>query len=1291
MGGSLIPIKGISRGLHKILEMLQIYDVATLLTRCDTPEKRQQVRDSIVEKQKYVAQKDKKKLSNDQLITLQQVNMWLRQADLWRIDGISADEAWLIAQAGVRNVQDLAICDCKTLLDIVTSLSTSQLDSFVYPTEEKLKEYIKKAKLLRPQQYKLSNLANLRTKMNVTRMDDALIAALHTIGIYRICQEQTATNNIPSSDCLTSLTANDLPSIQRVYQSEMSGITGKTQPPTARELENIIKAAHEYGKRYPDDRIYRVYTPASNFALDMSDQPAPCHLYALTDDEISSKEVVGTFEAISKGLKALNLPDAIGLPKIIRGRAVMSTDKERYTLNGILVQLSGFLCSVNDLDQLQRPVQAFTDRNGKFEIYMPEKYNFGSVLTFTFSNENGEQQVQRPINDILAHTKQSESAKGEPLIICDLSRDMTFFLEYDKFSTAKTVAKALPSVRLQGEEGGNTVYLDPDTAPARMFNYSLLQRLTVPSASISRKAIESPIDVYAFRKNVKSNHDNVCMSSGLSIGYVLNMEQAWIPDGYALGDLLYSLVLSPGEEQRIVVRDKSEQYTTADNISGTDRLTDNASLSQNDMVEDLFNQTAAQNGWAAQHANYSTKAKSKSMSASIIFASGNCSAASSSGNSSASAMTHNLYSDASQAASRFQTAIASNSARMAQTNRVAIRTASGNESEAVSTKIIANHNHSHIMTVQYWEVMRRYKLKTCISDVKLVLFVPLKLIPFYTLDKESIDYTDYKNNNNAADAFKKRYGGLMLYNDILRECLPYYYRRGLDLCEEIYNTENWKKTTESSNLPIEINLTGNFIAEDELNVFLRTKDGSIIYPTSSSIPELVAVTNYYKKELLTQGALKKLVAENRRNSSGKQFKYTFNIPASYSYDTSFMLEINRSCKTVAVSTFEPDDGENLEFKAEIQSQKKPKIATLDGDEVLNAAPLRVEVGVAIPSDDYKKPSVSGETFSVRMVKQELDRRTLIPINRTGSIYYNDNQLRQVENLYQHVLNNTYEYSRSVWEGLSDGERVMMLEGYTIDMDINHDGINTSTQYPLLNCVDALSPLGIYGNSLILPFYIPDDEEVVKSLSKESGIEKLSNGLLQDRIYKHYATNFRVPTAEVSIPTHGMIGEAVLGETNVSELIDITRFWNWKDSDIDHAQVDSSFLSQYSLLKDVNAPTVQMPSQGTTLPQHIAATSLIKDLANEPKFADLLSKVDIKDVLKEASKNTSDGRDKALKESSETTQKAIQAAASIATAYLGTKTSEKPGDKKTDGKPGDGEKPGDGGKAESAKPADNGKS
>lgn len=1301
MGSSLIPIKGISRSLHKILEMLQIYDVATLLIRCNTPEKRQQVRDKIIEKQKYVANKDKKKLSNDQLITLQQVNMWLRQADLWRIEGINADEAWLIAQAGVRNVQDLALCDCNTLLDIVMSLSTSQLDSFSYPTEEKLKEYIQKAKLLRPQQYKVSNLANLRTKMGIAEMNDALITALHAIGIYRICQNENEREN---SDCLTSLTPSDRYSILRVYKSEGYGITEKTEPPSENVIKKLVEAAKEYGRKFPNDRIYRVYTPAASFELDMSDQPTPHHLFAVTDDEIKSMEVVGTFETITKGLKAINMPDTIGLPNIIRGRVTLSNNNERYTKNGILVQLSGFLCSVNDLDQIDKPVQAFTDRNGKFEIHMPEKYNFGSILTFTFSNEGGEQRIQRPVNDILTHRIESQSATGGPIIICDLCRDMTFFLEYDKFSAASSVPKALPSVRLQGEENENAVYLDPDTAPARVFNYSLLQRLTVPGSTKPRMTVNAPIEVHKFRQNVKSNQNEVCMSSGLSIGYVLNMEQAWVPDGYALGDLLYSLVLSPGEEQRIVVRDRSEQYTIADNMSGTDSLTDNASMSQNDMVDELFHQTAAQSGWASQYANYSTKTKSKSTTGTLIIASGNSSAASSSGHSSANAASHNLYSNASQAASRFQTAIASNSARLAQTNRVAIRTASSNESESASTKIIANHNHSHIMTVQYWEVMRRYKLKTCISDVKLVLFVPLNLIPFYTNEKESTDYTEYKKNITS-EAFKKRYGGLMLYNDILRECLPYHYRRGLDLCEEIYNTKDWKKCGESADLPITVTITGNFIAEDEMNVFLRTKDGAIIHPTSSTIPKVAtekdhseedveAVIEYYKGDILTKSALKKLVADNRRKSSGKKFIYSFNIPASRSYDTSFILEINRSCKAVAVSRKELKPDEDPGLLAEIQNQKKPYIATLDGDEVLNAAPLRVEVGVAshlTNQESGNNNKVSGETFSVRMVKQELDRRTLIPISRTGSIYYSESELRQVENLYQHVLNNTYEYSRSVWEGLSDGERVLMLEGYTIDMDINRDNIKTTTQYPLLNCVDAMTPLGIYGNSLILPFYIPDDKDVVDSMSKESGIEGLSNALLQERIYKHYTNNFRVPTAEVSIPTHGMIGEAVLGETNVSELIDLTRFWNWKDSDIEHTQIDASYLNDTSLLKDLNAPTVQMPTQGASLPQHVQATQLLKELTKEPKFVEILSNLDMRELLKQADKNTSTGRDHALTKSSETTQKAIDAASKIATSFITKKNLEEADDNKSNGKSDGNAKPDGKEKAESAKPANNQKS
>ena len=266
----------------------------------------------------------------------------------------------------------------------------------------------------------------------------------------------------------------------------------------------------------------------------------------------------------------------------------------------------------------------------------------------------------------------------------------------------------------------------------------------------------------------------------------------------------------------------------------------------------------------------------------------------------------------------------------------------------------------------------------------------------------------------------------------------------------------------------------------------------------------------------------------------------------------------------------------------------------------------------------------------------------------------------MEELYQHVLANTYDYSRFVWEGMSDGERVLMLEGYTIDLDADADGTSTATSYPLLNCVDALSPLGFYGNNIVLPFYIPDNDEVRAALGKElfdEDTDDFTSATLQDRIYKFQSMGFRVPTATVSVPTNGMIGEAVLGETNVSEKIDITRFWNWKDSDIDHATLDSSYLSTNSLLSsaNANAPTVTMPTQGATLPQHIQTAGILSALAQSPQFADALAGIDMRELLKSADTNTATGRDNIVKANSDMVNNAVKTAGTVITSLLGAKS------------------------------------
>ena len=61
------------------------------------------------------------------------------------------------------------------------------------------------------------------------------------------------------------------------------------------------------------------------------------------------------------------------------------------------------------------------------------------------------------------------------------------------------------------------------------------------------------------------------------------MNQAWVPDGFALGNLLYSMILAPGEEQRLIVREKSQSYTITDTADAADYTSENYATSQSAM------------------------------------------------------------------------------------------------------------------------------------------------------------------------------------------------------------------------------------------------------------------------------------------------------------------------------------------------------------------------------------------------------------------------------------------------------------------------------------------------------------------------------------------------------------------------------------------------------------------------------------------------------------------------------------------------------------------------------------
>jgi|LSQX01.3.fsa_nt_gb hypothetical protein len=106
---SLIPVKGISKVLQAKLRSLSIFDAPTLLARGNTQTKR----DALAVKLD---------------VNVKLVNSWIKQTDLWRVEGMSTDMAYLLVLTGVRCVEDLAKLDPNKAYPVLESLHASHVD-----------------------------------------------------------------------------------------------------------------------------------------------------------------------------------------------------------------------------------------------------------------------------------------------------------------------------------------------------------------------------------------------------------------------------------------------------------------------------------------------------------------------------------------------------------------------------------------------------------------------------------------------------------------------------------------------------------------------------------------------------------------------------------------------------------------------------------------------------------------------------------------------------------------------------------------------------------------------------------------------------------------------------------------------------------------------------------------------------------------------------------------------------------------------------------------------------------
>ena len=255
---------------------------------------------------------------------------------------------------------------------------------------------------------------------------------------------------------------------------------------------------------------------------------------------------------------------------------------------------------------------------------------------------------------------------------------------------------------------------------------------------VGRVPIEAPIDVTAYLEAVQRNPRIVPKAATLGMGYIVKMHQIWVPNGMSLGDLVYSLPLAPGEQQRIAVSDERETLSVREQeaLSAEEfqNFRETADSSTNAVFRSAFDESAR--GGSTMKTSSEAGSIGGGLGVAGIFGSvvaglgiaGGYSDSTTTGSTSSWQNASRDY--VSNASQDFHSALSRNAAARRTASRTSVRLATATERREVVTKVITNHNHNHALTMQYWQVLRHFRVSSQVDDVQLVAFVPLELVQF---------------------------------------------------------------------------------------------------------------------------------------------------------------------------------------------------------------------------------------------------------------------------------------------------------------------------------------------------------------------------------------------------------------------------------------------------------------------------------------------------------------------------------------------------------------------------------
>lgn len=665
----------------------------------------------------------------------------------------------------------------------------------------------------------------------------------------------------------------------------------------------------------------------------------------------------------------------------------------------------------------------------------------------------------------------------------------------------------------------------------------------------------------------------------LYVGFIAGFKQSWMNVGTHLGEIIHSLALAPGESRNIsIIEWYRRQSSSRDEKTKVDEKLSN-SLVHSRALNEVVKTTAMEHLSGSTEIDATTKTSGYGITASGAGGSSNGNSAGGSGNVSGTAtdgvlgLGANLVGGFAKSALSTITGAIGLSAVFSKNEQVGtlksessgVRAVLGEtqqnindstvqnssnirslystivvtdeqaETENIQTKNVTNYNHSHSLTIQYYEVLQRYEVAIKLDSWTPVVYLPFKPISF---DVNVVQKYWHLLRTPIISSFPELFDR---FNAFFKGFNP--LNPNFDISKNV-KIESIKATSSSSGGTYWYN-------ESSLGGFGGSHPAAIGNPgfTLTMTINNPAVTGY-----------------------PLAFP-TFELPVTPPLNLSDLKEIFLKWSTVHLGKAPTNPNDeikvdiNLEFSL-IDEDNNSVIVKKTYSRIIKFAELYAGINTPIIvttdlSNDLENSLTSTELFNSTDVKEEIEKHF-----KTYKYAYTRYLLSSIEG----------DQLSDIIESLSfDSPGTLFLENY-----IHTNPIAITENYLVFKHKKIPVPAGV--NPCSPDFEGLNDPIWTALILLQCNVEE----------YKNAKDTKSLDT--VFLPTAGVFAEAILGRSNASEFVDPRRFWNWQDSPIPFSapQIAAIQAGNHTVTDPTGVLTPNVPTSNLNIinpPQYALPTTL----------------------------------------------------------------------------------------------------